>query len=71
MATVADFLERLASDEAFEQEFDKNPNKVMDEFGLDAGQQQLIRKGTAKKVREQVEKDLPDKKILVFRLKMG
>ena len=35
MAKVADFLEKVSSDEAFEKEFDKNPKKVMDEFGLD------------------------------------
>ena len=34
MAKVADFLEKVSSDEAFEEKFDKNPKKVMDEFGL-------------------------------------
>ena len=34
MARVADFLEKLSSDEDFEKEFDQNPKKVMDDFGL-------------------------------------
>ena len=45
MAKVADFLEKVSSDEAFEKEFDRNPKKVMDEFGLTPQQQDLIRDG--------------------------
>ena len=45
MAKVADFLEKVSSDEAFEKKFDKNPKKVMDEFGLTKEQQDLIRNG--------------------------
>ena len=71
MATVADFLEKLSSDDKFEKDFDDHPKKVMKDFGLDDDQMDLIRNGTAKKIREQVEKDLPGKKIVVFRVKMG
>ena len=71
MAKVADFLEKLSSDVAFEGEFDKHPNQVMDDFGLDNDQKKLIRNGTAKEIRDQVEKDRPGQKFIVFRVKMG
>ena len=69
MAKVADFLEKVSSDEAFEEKFDKNPKKVMDEFGLNEQQQDLIRNGTAKKIRDAVKDEL-GKDALVFMVKM-
>ena len=69
MAKVADFLEKVSSDEAFEAKFDKNPKKVMDEFGLTEKQQELIRTGTAKKIRDAVKDEL-GKDALVLMVKM-
>jgi len=69
MAKVADFLEKVSSDEAFEAKFDKNPKKVMDEFGLSEDQQDLIRTGTAKKIRDAVKDEL-GKDALVLMVKM-
>jgi hypothetical protein len=69
MAKVADFLEKVSSDEAFEKEFDKNPKKVMDEFGLTPQQQDLIREGTAKKIRDVIKGEL-GKDVIVIMVKM-
>lgn len=69
MAKLADFLEKLSSDEAFEKEFDKNPKKKMKDFGLNEGQIDLVLKGTAKQLRKEVAKEQPH--IVVFRVKMG
>ena len=69
MAKVADFLEKVSSDEAFEERFDKNPKKVMDDFGLTEQQQELIRRGTAKKIRDAVKDEL-GKDALVLMVKM-
>ena len=69
MARVADFLEKVSSDEAFEKEFDKNPKKVMDDFGLTQQQQDLIRQGTAKKIRDVIKDEL-GKDVIVIMVKM-
>ena len=69
MARVADFLEKVSSDEAFEKEFDKNPKKVMDDFGLTQQQQDLIRRGTAKKIRDVIKDEL-GKDVIVIMVKM-
>ena len=69
MARVVDFLEKVSSDEAFEKKFDKNPKKVMDEFGLTKEQQDLISKGTAKKIRDVIKKEL-GKDVIVIMVKM-
>jgi hypothetical protein len=69
MAKIADFLEKVSSDEAFEEKFDKNPKKVMDEFGLTEKQQDLIRTGTAKKIHDVVKDEL-GKDVLVLMVKM-
>ena len=69
MAKVADFLEEVSSNEAFEEKFDKNPKKVMDDFGLTQQQQDLIRTGTAKKIRDVVKDEL-GKDALVLMVKM-
>ena len=71
MGTVADFLEKLSSNERFEEKFDQHPDAAMDEFELDDDQRRLVRNGTAKEIREHVEKDRPGRKIIVFRVKMG
>jgi hypothetical protein len=70
MAKVADFLEKVSSDEDFEKEFDKNPKKVMDDFGLTEDQQDLIRHGTAKKIRDVIKDEL-GKDVIVIMVKMG
>jgi hypothetical protein len=71
MAKLADFLEKLSSDEAFEAEFDADPDGLMDRFKLSDEHKRLVRKGTAKEIREAVRKEEPNKKIVVFRVKMG
>ena len=71
MAKLADFLEKLSSDEAFEAEFDKNPKKTMKDFGLNEDQMDAVTNGTAKKIRGKVAAELPGEKVVVFRVKMG
>ena len=71
MAKLADFLEKLSSDEAFEAEFDKHPRQTMRDFGLSEEQIDLVANGTAKRIREKVGAELPTEKVLVFRVKMG
>lgn len=72
MARIADFLEKLTSDEDFEKEFgesDKSAKKLMTDFGLSGTQQDLILNGTAKRIRKAVFDEL-GKDALVFRVKM-
>lgn len=72
MAKLADFLEKLSSDEDFEKKFDKDAGKVMKDFGLDDTQKKLIRKGTAKQIRAELKKPGElGKDVLVFRVKRG
>jgi restriction endonuclease Mrr len=71
MGKVADFLEELSSNDVFEKKFDDTPDAAMDQFDLDKDQRKLVRNGTAKEIREQVEKDRPGEKFIVFRVKMG
>lgn len=71
MARLADFLERLSSDEAFETDFDAHPRKTMTDFGLDEHQIDLVLNGTAKQIREAVGGELPGKDVRIFRVKMG
>lgn len=71
MAKLADFLEKLSSDEAFEAEYDRHPRRTMEEFGLNADQIDAVINGTAKKIRDKVRDELPGQKIVVFRVKMG
>ena len=72
MARIADFLEKLTSDEDFEEEFgqsDESAERVMNRFGLDKDQKDLILNGTAKQIRKAVFEEL-GKDALVFRVKM-
>jgi len=69
MAKVADFLEKVSSDEDFEKKFDKDPKKVMDDFKLTKDQQDLIRTGTAKKIRDVIKEEL-GKDVIVIMVKM-
>jgi hypothetical protein len=71
MAKVADFVERVASDEDFEREFLADPEGVMEAFGLNNHQQDVILNGTAKKIREEVKKDRPGAETFAIRVKMG
>jgi len=71
VAGLADFLEKLSSDEAFEAEFDKHPRQTMKDFGLGDSDINLVLNGTAKQIREKVHQELPGKDIRVFRVKMG
>jgi hypothetical protein len=72
MARIADFLEKLTSDEDFEKEFgesDESADKLMTKFGLKPAQKDLILNGTAKQIRKAVFEEL-GKDALVFRVKM-
>ena len=71
MAKLADFLEKLSSDEAFERDFDKQPRKTMQDFGLDAQQIDLVQNGTAKQIRQAVKDEDPNAQVVVFRVKRG
>ena len=71
MAKLADFLEKLSSDEAFERDFDAHPRKTMTDFGLNASQIDLVQNGTAKQIRQAVKQENPTGQVVVFRVKRG
>ena len=71
MAKLADFLEKLSSDEAFERKYDGNARKTMKDFGLSGEHIELVINGTAKQIRRAVQNEEPGKQIVVFRVKMG
>lgn len=71
MAKLADFLEKLSSDEAFEAKYDADPRGTMEEFGLNDHQSDLVIKGTAKQIRKAVKDEDPGKQVVVFRVKRG
>jgi hypothetical protein len=70
MAKVADFVEKVASDEAFEREFLADPEGAVEAFGLDKHQQDVILNGTAKKIKEEVEKGRAGAETFAIRVKM-
>jgi hypothetical protein len=70
MADIVDFVEKVASDEAFEREFLADPEGAVEAFGLDKHQQDVILNGTAKKIRDEVKKDRSDAEIFAIRVKM-
>ena len=55
MAKLADFLEKLSSDEDFEKKFDKNARQGDEGLRSRRRQKKLIRKGTAKKIRARAQ----------------
>jgi hypothetical protein len=71
MAKLADFLEKLSSDEAFEAKYDADPRGTMREFGLNEHQIGLVIDGTAKQIRKAVRDEEPGKQLVVFRVKRG
>ena len=71
MAKLADFLEKLSSDEAFEAEYDADARKTMKDFGLSDHHMDLVINGTAKKIRKAVRDEEPGKQLVVFRVKRG
>ena len=71
MARLVDFLEKLSSDEAFEAKYDTDPKGTMEGFGLNPQQIDLVRNGTAKKIRKEVLDEEPSKRFVVFRVKRG
>lgn len=71
MGKLADFLEKLSSDEAFEAKYDADPTGTMEEFGLNRHQIDLVINGTAKRIREAVHDEEPSKRFVVFRVKRG
>jgi hypothetical protein len=70
MANVADFVEKVASDEDFERKFLADPEGVVADFGLNEDQQDVILNGTAKKIRAEVKKDRPNAETFAVRVKM-
>lgn len=71
MAKLADFLEKLSSDEAFEAKYDADPTGTMEDFGLNPHQIDLVLNGTAKEIRTAVHDEDPSKRFLVLRVKRG
>ena len=71
MAKLADFLEKLSSDEAFEATYDADPRGTMGDFGLNGEQIDLVINGTAKQIRKAVKDEEPGKQLVVFRVKRG
>jgi hypothetical protein len=71
VAKLADFLEKLSSDEAFEAKYDADPRGTMEDFGLNNHQIDLVINGTAKKIRQAVKDEEPGKQLVVFRVKRG
>ena len=55
MAKLADFLEKLSSDPAFEAKYDADPTGTMVEFGLEPQQINLVLHGTAKQIRKALQ----------------
>jgi hypothetical protein len=70
MASVADFVEKVASDEDFERKFLADPEGVVKAFGLNESQQDVILNGTAKKIKEEVEKGRAGAETFAIRVKM-
>lgn len=58
MARIVDFLERLVEDPALEVQFEKEPKRVMLEFGLDADQALTILGGTIEELRDAVRTEV-------------
>jgi len=72
MGKFADFVEKVASDEDFERKFLADPEGVVadEAFGLTNHEQNVILNGTAKKIREEVNKDRPNAETFAIRVKM-
>jgi hypothetical protein len=71
MAKLADFLEKLSSDEAFEAKYDADPTGTMEDFGLNPHLIDLVLNGTAKEIRTAVHDEDPSKRFVVLRVKRG
>lgn len=71
MAKLTDFLEKLASDEAFEAKYDADPTGTMEGFGLNPHQIDLVLNGTAKQIRKAVRDEDPSKTFEIFFVKRG
>jgi hypothetical protein len=71
MAKLAEFLEKLSSDEAFEAKYDADARGTMEEFGLNNHHIGLVIDGTAKQIRKAVQDEEPGKQLVVFRVKRG
>jgi hypothetical protein len=71
MAKLADFLEKLSSDPAFEAKYDADPTGTMEEFGLDAQQIDLVLNGTVKQIRKALHDEDPSATFEVYMVKRG
>jgi hypothetical protein len=58
MARIVDFLERLADDLDLEADFEKEPKRVILEFGLTADQGLLILGGTIAELRDAIREEV-------------
>lgn len=70
MATIGEFVNALAKDNALARKFDKRPKTTMKAFGLTPAQIEKVMSGDIVGLRTQIESDL-NRKSLVFRVKRG
>jgi hypothetical protein len=68
---LTDFLEKLATDPAFEAQYDADPQGTMTGFGLKPHQIDLVLNGTAKQLRKAVQDGNPGAKAVVYLVKRG
>jgi hypothetical protein len=71
MAKLADFLEKLSSDPAFEAKYDADPTGTMQGFGLNPHQIDLVLHGTAEQIRKALHEEDPSAKFVVYMVKRG
>lgn len=78
MASISDFLDKLASDPELAARYDTEPGSVMSEAGLSDDQQLLLLQGSTAEVRDALTAELqegtsfgPDTVAVVFVLRMS
>ena len=58
-ANLKEFLEQLASDDAFRARYAENPNQVIRESNLSAEEESLLKEGDETKIRDHLGDDAP------------
>lgn len=58
MARIVDFLDRLAEDPDLEAQFEREPKRVILDFGLNAEQGLLILGGTTGELRDAIQAEV-------------
>lgn len=66
MARIVDFLEKLVDDPDLEAQFEKEPKRVMLEFGLTGDQGLLILGGTIAELRDTIREELAAQVVVIF-----